>query len=78
MWNRELLRRLDAHLARGDQLMAEHTRAFEDLRKVLAEQTQVLRVLTKEIKGFGVEIKEFGAETAAQRQALFRILDKLD
>jgi hypothetical protein len=49
--------RLDAHMHRGNRLMAE--------------QTHTLRLLVK-------AIEEFGREMAGQRQALLRILDKLD
>jgi hypothetical protein len=72
--NEELLRRLDAHLDRGNRLMARNTRAFHDLRDFLAQQTEAFRLLTNEIKEFGAELR---AEMRAQRQALFRILDKL-
>ena len=82
MRNKELLQRLDAHLergnalmARGNQLMADNTRAFHELREVLADQAEAFRLLTKEI---GALIKEMKAEMGSQRQALLRILDKLD
>jgi hypothetical protein len=78
----ELLRRLDAHLERGNTIMARsdvtmrrsnelmlrNEIAFRDLRDFLAEQTMALRALTAEFK----------AEMGAQREALFRILDRLD
>ena len=88
----ELLRRLDAHMERGNAIMAENrrafaanTRAFEDLRAFLAEQTLALQGLTREIlgvSGFTREVvrrtDEILAEGRAQREALFRILDRLD
>jgi len=88
----ELLRRLDAHMERGNAIMAENrrafeanTRAFEGLRAFLAEQTLALQGLTREIlgvSGFTREVvrrtDEILAEGRAQREALFRILDRLD
>jgi hypothetical protein len=88
----ELLRRVDAHMERGNAIMAENrrafeanTRAFEDLRAFLAEQTLALQGLTREIlgvSGFTREVvrrtDEILAEGRAQREALFRILDRLD
>jgi hypothetical protein len=71
----ELLRRLDAHVARGNEIMARSNElmlrneiAFRDLRDFLAEQTMALRALMVEVK----------TEMGAQREALFRILDRLD
>jgi len=78
----ELLRRLDAHMERGNEIMARsnevmaenrmafeaNARAFQDLRDFLGDLTQALRLLTD----------EFVAEMRAQRQALFRILDRLE
>jgi hypothetical protein len=85
----ELLRRLDARMergneiqARGNEIMARSNEvmvrneiAFRDLRSFLAEQTLALRGLTREIARRG---DEFVAEMQAQRQALFRMLDRLD
>lgn len=85
----ELLRRLDARMergneiqARGNEIMARSNEvmvrneiAFRDLRSFLAEQTLALRRLTREIARRG---DEFVAEMKAQRQALFRMLDRLD
>ena len=78
----ELLHRLDAHMERGNTIMARSNTimvrsnelmlrneiAFRELRDFLAEQTLALRALTSEFK----------AEMSAQREALFRILDRLD
>jgi uncharacterized protein (DUF2461 family) len=78
----ELLRRLDMHMARGNVIMARsnvlmeqnrrafaaNERAFRELHSFLGDLTQALRVLTE----------EFSSEMRAQRQALFRILDRLD
>jgi uncharacterized coiled-coil protein SlyX len=69
--NRRVIAENSRVIAENSRVIAENARAFEDIRHFLAQQTQALRGLTK-------EIKEFGAEMAAQRQALFRILDKLD
>jgi hypothetical protein len=78
----ERLRRLDEHMDRGNAIM-EHSNeimqrsnevmirnevAFRDLRDFLAEHTLAVRAMTA----------EFTAEMRAQREALFRILDRLD
>ena len=81
--------RLDAHQTRGNEIMARsneimqanvrafeanervieaNARAFEDLRSFLGDLTLALKLLTD----------EFRAEMRAQREALFRILDRLD
>ena len=71
----ELLRRLDAHMERGNELMARNTRAFEELSMFLHDQTLALRGLTREIRK---HTDETVAEMRAQRKALFRIFDRLD
>ena len=50
------------------RVIQENTRAFEDLRSFLGDLTLALRLLTE----------DFRAEMRAQREALFRILDRLD
>ena len=55
-------------MARSNELMLRNEIAFRDLRDFLAEQTMALRALTAEFK----------AEMGAQREALLRILDRLD
>jgi hypothetical protein len=85
----ELLQRLDAHLARGNTLMARNTRAFEDLSSFLHDQTLALRGLQREIRAHTNLIREhtnlirehtneMKAEMRAGREALFRMLDRLD
>jgi hypothetical protein len=96
----ELLRRLDAHLARGNQIMArsnevmarsnqviqESRGAFGDLRSYLRELTrrhergfeELLRQSARHSDALEAGQREFVAEMQAQRQALFRILDRLD
>ena len=63
----ELLRRLDAHMERGNEIMARSDAtmarsnevmlrnevAFRELRAFLAEQTLALQGLTREISGLG-------------------------
>jgi hypothetical protein len=58
-----------------DELMARNTRAFEDLSMFLRDQTPALRGLTRAIHQ---HTDETVAEMQAQRQALFRIFDRLD
>lgn len=81
----ELLRRLDAHMERGNNIMARSNEvmarneiAFGDLRSFLAEQTLALRALTREVLGMSRRTDEVIDEMRAQRQALFRMLDRLD
>jgi hypothetical protein len=88
----ELLRRLDAHMERGNRIMARSNEvmlrneiAFRDLRDFLAEQTLAMRGLTREVLGMSRRTDEMVrrtdeilAEGRAQRQALFRLLDRLD
>jgi hypothetical protein len=78
----EFHRRLDAHMERGDVLMARNTRAFEDLSSFLHEQTLALQGLQCEIRAHTNLIrehtKEMKAEMRAGREALFRMLDRLD
>jgi len=85
----ELLRRFDAHMERGNAIMARSNEvmarnevAFRELRAFLGEQTLALQGLTREIsgltRGMARRTDEILAEGRAQRQALFRILDRLD
>ena len=50
------------------RVIEANARAFEDLRSFLGDLTLALKLLTD----------EFRAEMRAQREALFRILDRLD
>ena len=62
-------------MARSNEVMARNEVAFRDLRSFLAEQTDALHALTRELVRRTDEIL---AEGRAQRQALFRILERLD
>jgi len=68
------MQRLDAHMERGNTIMARsnevmerNEEAFRDLRDYLAAQTVALGRLGQ----------EFTLEMRAQRKALFQILDRL-
>lgn len=92
----ELIRRLDAHMERGNELMARNDVAFHELRAFLAAQTLALQGLTRGVTAVGADLREMGrelremnrdlsrrtdeivTELRAQRQALFRLLDRLD
>ncbi len=82
----ELLRQLDRHLERGNELMAHNTEAFERLsarldddrdfmRELILRSEQSERRLTVAVERRTAEIVE---ELRAQRGALFRMLDRLD
>ncbi len=64
----EIMARSNKIMARSNQVMARNEVAFLDLRRFLADQTVALRTLTDELV----------SEMRAQRQALFRIFDRLD
>ena len=82
----EILRRIDAHMERGNELMDENRRAFQDLRTFLREmslrQERVMREMLQSMQEQAEMIREhrreFVQETRAQRAALFRMLDRLD
>jgi uncharacterized membrane protein YccC len=70
-----IMERSNAIMRRSNEVMLRNEIAFRDLRDFLAEQTLALRGLTREIAQRG---DQFVAEMEAQRQALFRIFDRLD
>jgi hypothetical protein len=89
----EILRRIDAHMERGNEIMersnqviVENRRAFEDLRTFLREltlrQERVAQAMIEKIEEQIQESRklrrEFVDESRAQRAALFQILDRLD
>ncbi|MBA3305156.1 MAG: hypothetical protein H0U25_04435 [Thermoleophilaceae bacterium] len=87
------LSRIDAHMARGNELMEQNRAAFQDLRTFLREMTlrqeKVMRemlarledqskVLREQTESIREGREEFVQESRAQRAALFRMLDRLD
>jgi hypothetical protein len=89
----EYLRRIDAHMARGNEIMQRsnevieaNRHTFEDLRTFLREMTlrqeRVLGSLAAKIEEetemLREQRREFVEASRAQRAALFRILDRLD
>jgi hypothetical protein len=91
--NGELLRRIDAHMERGNELMEQNRRAFEEtrvfMRQLLLRNDKVLGAMQRQIEASTRAIRkltedmhrehlEFVEEMRAQRAALFRILDRLD
>ena len=57
------------------EMTLRHERIFVPLIEQMREQTRVLRELREESRA---QRREFVAESRAQREALFRILDRLD
>jgi hypothetical protein len=89
----EFLRRIDAHMARGNEIMQRsnevieaNRRTFEDLRTFLRELTlrheRALGAMASRIEEqtemLREQRREFVEESRAQRAALFRMLDRLD
>jgi septal ring factor EnvC (AmiA/AmiB activator) len=87
------LSRIDAHMARGNELMEQNRAAFQDLRTFLREMTlrqeKVMRemlarledqskVLREQTESIREGREEFVQESRAQRAALFRMLDRFD
>ena len=64
----EIMARSNELVEENHRVIQENMRAFEDLRSFLGDLTLALRLLTE----------DFRAEMRAQREALFRILDRLD
>jgi SMC interacting uncharacterized protein involved in chromosome segregation len=117
----ELLRRLDAHMERGNEIMAENRRvieanmrafdrntrvveatlramedrmaenrrAMEESRRAIETSVDTLEATARAYDGLRIGlgdftqalrqlVEEFRSEMRAERQALFRILDRLD
>ncbi len=87
------LSRIDAHMARGNELMEQNRAAFQDLRTFLREMTlrqeKVMRemlarledqskVLREQTESIREGREEFVQESRAQRAALFRMLERFD
>jgi hypothetical protein len=70
-----LIERIDAHMERGNELMDQNRRAFEDLRTFLRDMTvRQERVLGR----MADHLADMTQEQRAQRSALFRMLERLD
>ena len=78
--------RLEAHMMRCEEVIAAESRAYDGWRfsmrqdslrneRILGEMSQALAWNTEELKRHTDEVV---AEQRAQREALFRMLDKLD
>lgn len=89
----EALARIDAHMARSDELMDQNRAAFQDLRTFLRETTlrqekvmnavvahlnQQTREIEAQTKAIHDGRHEFVEESRAHRAALFKMLDRLD
>jgi dsDNA-specific endonuclease/ATPase MutS2 len=87
------LSRIDAHMARGNELMEQNRAAFQDLRTFLRDKTlrqeKVMREMLARLEDQGKALREqteairdgreeFVQASRAQRAALFRMLDRLD
>ncbi len=81
MTESELLERLDRHLARGDQIAAEH-RDF--IREMTVRQERVTRQLvdqiaanTARVEAGTEELRDLNVATKQHTQAIARMLDRL-
>ena len=87
-----LLGRIDRHMAEGNEIVRQNTRAFQDLRAFLGDMTEVLHALVRSVNETTAELREhrqeflensreerreFRAEMAMQRAALIAVLDQL-
>jgi hypothetical protein len=84
MAERDILRRLDQHLERGNVLMEQNRLAHEDLRTFIREITRRNEVVWREVLGelrdMRAESREHRAESQAegraQRDILYDIVDE--
>ena len=83
--NEYWLRRIDAHLERGNELFERNERAFERWEAQQDEMREFMREITLRVERGGREqaralrelTQEFRTEMRAQRGALLAILDRL-
>lgn len=64
------LARIERHMGRGNEVVAENARAFADLRAFLGEQTEVLGALVTEMRAQGEALREFRGEMRAQSEEI--------
>ncbi len=81
----EFLRRIDAHMARGNEHMARGNELMEEVRHehqlnraAFAENSRVLARLTDVLVLIDRNQRELQAEVRAQTEAIFRMLDRSD
>ncbi len=63
-----LLARIDRHLAEGNEIVRQNTRAFQDLRAFLGEMTEVLHALVRSVNETTAELREHRQEFREERQ----------
>jgi methyl-accepting chemotaxis protein len=84
----ELLKRIDRHMERGNELAEEHTRVVAENSRVIQENSRVIdenrefmRELLARHEWFSqqmvAELKDLQDQTKAQTQAILRVLDRL-
>ena len=93
MAGRDPLERIDAHMARGNELMERiqqemrltrefHATALADFRtftrELIARVERIGREELRELRRFGAEQRDLRDESRAQTRALLRVLDRLD
>jgi hypothetical protein len=82
----DVLRKIEAHMARSNEIFEDHRgflreltlrqeRVFQAMIERLDEQGRAIREQTEQMRA---QRREFLEESRAQRAALFRMLDRLD
>ncbi len=64
------LARIERHMIRGNEVVAENAHAFGDLRAFLGEQTEVLGALVTEMRAQGEALREFREEMRAHGEEI--------
>lgn len=85
MRNRDVLDRLDAHMARGNDLMEQireefalNRREHQLNRAAFHENRDVIRAVAAEIRQSTATLKDIQDGIKAQNEGLHRVLSKLD
>ena len=72
----EILKRIDEHMARGNELMEEIRRERELDRATFAEHIEVLAGLVRVVDRMRHQMEDQSDETRAQTKAVLRLLDR--
>ena len=82
MTESELLERLDLHMARGNEIMAEANEIHRDhrefIREISVRQERVTQQLVAQIAAGTEELRDLSLATKQHTQALSRMLDRFD
>jgi hypothetical protein len=69
------LERLDAHIERGNEIMARNTEAFNDLRTFTRDLVRRNEVV---LTGMANELADLSDQTRANTRAVLAVLDRLE